>query len=65
MNDITVYYIIKNNKIVDIILNNKDKAEELLNKIQKDLSESDWLSSKIKECKAMRCFNGLVEGEII
>ena len=39
MNDITVYYIIKNNKIVDIILNNKDKAEELLNKLQKYTSE--------------------------
>ena len=62
MNDTTVYYIVKNNKIVDIILNNKDKAEELLNKIQKYASESDWLSSKIEECKVMECSNELVEG---
>ena len=62
MNDTTIYYIIKNNKIVDIILNNKDKAEELLNKIQKESSESDWLSSKIEECKVMECSNELVEG---
>ena len=62
MNDTTVYYIIKNNKIVDIILNNKDKAEELLNKLQKESGESDWLSSKIEECKVMECSNGLVEG---
>ena len=62
MNDTTVQYIIKNNEIVDIILNNKDKAEELLNKLQKDPSESDWLPSRIEECKAMECSNGLVEG---
>ena len=62
MNDITVYYIINNNKIVDIILNNKYKAEELLNKIQKYDSESDWLSSKIEECKVMECSNELLDG---
>ena len=62
MNDTTVYYIIDNKKIVDIILNNKDKAEELLNKLQKDPSESEWLSSKIEECKVMECSNELVEG---
>lgn len=62
MNDTTVYYIIKKDKIVDIILNNKDKAEELLNKLQKDPTESDWLPSRIEECKAMECSNGLVEG---
>ena len=62
MNDTTVYYIVKCNKIVDIILNNKDKAEELLNKIQKDASESEWLSSKIEECKVMECSNELAEG---
>ena len=62
MNDTTVYYIINNNKIVDIILNNKDKAEELLNKLQKDASESDWLSSRIEEYKVMECSNELVEG---
>ena len=62
MNDTTVYYIIKKYKIIDIILNNKDKAEELLNNIQKDPSESDWLSSKIEECKVMECSNELVEG---
>ena len=57
-----VYYIINNNKIVDIILNNKDKAEELLNKLQKDPSESEWFPSKIEECKVMECSNELVEG---
>ena len=62
MNDTTVYYIIKKYKIIDIILNNKDKAEELLNNIQKDPSESDWLSSKIEECKVMEYSNELVEG---
>ena len=61
MNDTTVYYIVKNNKIVDIILNNKDKAEELLNKLQKDPSESEWFPSKIEECKVMECSNELVE----
>ena len=62
MNDITVYYIVKKDKIIDIILNNKDKAEELLNKLQKDPSESEWLSSRIEECKAMEYSNKLVEG---
>ena len=62
MNDTTVYYIIKNNKIVYIILNNKDKAEELLNKFQKEYSDSEWLSSRIEECKVMECSNRLVEG---
>ena len=62
MNDTTIYYIIKKDKIVDIILNNKDKAEELLNKLQKDPSESDWLPSRIEECKVMECSNELVEG---
>ena len=62
MNDTTVYYIVKKDKIIDIILNNKDKAEELLNKLKKDPSESDWLSSKIEECKVMECSNELVEG---
>ena len=54
--------IIKKDKIVDIILNDKDKAEELLNKLEKDPSESDWLPSRIEECKAMECSNELVEG---
>lgn len=62
MNDTTVYYIINNNKIVDIILNNKDKAEELLNKLQKESSEAEWLSSKIEECKVMECSNELLDG---
>lgn len=62
MSDTTVYYIIKNNIIVDIILNDKDKARELLNKLQKDPSESDWLPSRIEECKPMECSNELVEG---
>ena len=62
MNDTTVYYIIKKYKIIDIILNNKDKAEELLNKLKKDSSESDWLSSKLEECKVMECSNELVDG---
>ena len=62
MSDTTVYYIVKKDKIIDIILNNKDKAEELLNKLQKNTSESDWLFSKIEECKVMECSNELVEG---
>ena len=62
MNDTTVYYIIDNNKIVDIILNNKNKAEELLNKLQKEYSDSEWLSSRIEECKVMECSNELVDG---
>ena len=63
MNDTTVYYIVKkDNKIVDIILNNKDKAEELLNKLQKESGELYWLPSRIEECKVMECSNELVEG---
>ena len=62
MSDTTVYYIVKKDKIIDIILNNKDKAEELLNKLQKNTSESDWLFSKIEECKVMEYSNELVEG---
>lgn len=59
--DIIIYYIMKENKIFDITINNKQKAEELLNILQKDLDENDWLSSKIIECKPTKS-NELING---
>lgn len=61
MNDTIIYYIMKENKIFDIKINNKQKAEELLSKLQKDLDENNWLPIKIIECKPTKS-NKLING---
>ena len=56
-----VYYLIRDDKIIDIILNDKNKAEDTLNKLLKDPSKNTWVFTYIVDVGNTNS-NELVEG---
>ena len=57
-----VYYLIRDDKIIDIILNDKNKAEDTLNKLLKDPSENEWTFTYMVDIGVTNS-NELVEGK--
>ena len=57
-----VYYLIRGNKVIDIILNDKNKAEDTLNKLLKNPSENTWVFTHMVDVGATNS-NELVDGK--
>lgn len=57
-----VYYLIRYDKIIDIILNDENKAEDTLNKLSEDSSENEWAFIYMVSIRATNS-NELVDGK--